>query len=106
MTQSKVPIPRELMVAESAKDLFSFLAAQIETFLASHHSDHFETHVRKRQLGEVQEPYQEAEKFNLGFTFSFPVDQVGINKGTLLRWTKGFDMPDAVGQDVCKLLQD
>jgi hexokinase len=107
MTQSKVPIPRELMVAESAKDLFSFLAAQIETFLAAHHSDHFGTHVRKRQLGEVQEPYrEEAEEIDLGFTFSFPVNQVGINKGTLLRWTKGFDIPDAVGQDVCKLLQD
>jgi hexokinase len=42
----------------------------------------------------------------MGFTFSFPVQQVGINKGTLIRWTKGFDIPDAVGKDVCALLQD
>lgn len=32
--------------------------------------------------------------------------QVGINKGTLIRWTKGFDIADAVGKDVCALLQD
>ena len=31
--------------------------------------------------------------------------QVGINKGTLIRWTKGFDIPDAIGKDVCALLQ-
>ena len=43
--------------------------------------------------------------FDLGFTFSFPVRQVGINKGTLIRWTKGFNIPDAVGRDVCSLLQ-
>ena len=42
----------------------------------------------------------------LGFTFSFPVDQVALNKGYLMRWTKGFDIADAVGKDVCALLQD
>jgi len=41
----------------------------------------------------------------LGFTFSFPVQQLGINKGNLIRWTKGFDIPDAIGKDVCALLQ-
>merc|ERR1711988_1498117 len=38
-------------------------------------------------------------------TFSFPVQQQAINKGTLMRWTKGFDIDDAVGKDVCALLQ-
>ena len=47
----------------------------------------------------------DAEMFQLGFTFSFPVNQIGINRGTLLRWTKGFDINDTVGKDVCKLLQ-
>jgi hexokinase len=42
----------------------------------------------------------------LGFTFSFPVDQKAVNRGYLLRWTKGFDIPDAVGKDVCALLQE
>jgi len=38
-------------------------------------------------------------------TFSFPVQQYGINKGTLIRWTKGFDIQETVGKDVCALLQ-
>lgn len=33
------------------------------------------------------------------------MNQVGINKGLLMRWTKGFDIQDAVGKDVCALLQ-
>lgn len=42
---------------------------------------------------------------NVGFTFSFPVDQTGIAKGTLLEWTKGFTNPGVVGNDVVGLLQ-
>lgn len=45
------------------------------------------------------------EILKLGFTFSFPVNQTSINSGTLLRWTKGFEIADAVGKDVCQLLQ-
>lgn len=84
------------METKSAQELFSFLAKQIELFLIKHHSDHFEAHRRK--------PSQQTF-FDLGFTFSFPVNQVGINKGKLLRWTKGFDIDEAIGQDVCALLQ-
>ena len=51
------------------------------------------------------ESFKDDELFQLGFTFSFPVHQIGINKGTLIRWTKGFDIEDAVGKDVCGLLQ-
>ena len=50
--------------------------------------------------------YKDEEIFQLGFTFSFPVEQVGINRGTLIRWTKGFDIADAIGKDVCALLQE
>ncbi|KAI9730176.1 MAG: glucokinase [Claussenomyces sp. TS43310] len=105
LTQSKVPIPKELMKAKTAKELFSFLAKQIETFLKTHHGEHFEAHIRRRQTVSTPEGYRDEQIFRLGFTFSFPVHQVGINRGTLIRWTKGFDIPDAVGQDVCKLLQ-
>ena len=45
------------------------------------------------------------EIFQLGFTFSFPVQQSGINSGKLIRWTKGFNIDDAIGKDVCELLQ-
>ncbi|KAF2263372.1 hypothetical protein CC78DRAFT_273459 [Lojkania enalia] len=102
LTQSKVAIPRELMVAKTSKELFSFLAKQIEAFLKTHHEDHYAGHLRRRQTGDA---IKEEEIFSLGFTFSFPVNQVGINKGMLMRWTKGFDIPDAVGKDVCALLQ-
>jgi len=42
----------------------------------------------------------------LGFTFSFPCHQKGLNKSVLLRWTKGYKIPDVVGQDVVQLLTD
>ncbi|KAF9886240.1 glucokinase [Aspergillus nanangensis] len=100
LTQSKMLIPRELMASGSSKDLFHFLARQIEAFLRIHHNEHFEAHERRRLQGTAEE-----ELFDLGFTFSFPVRQMGINKGTLIRWTKGFNIPDAVGHDVCALLQ-
>lgn len=103
LTAQKTPVPKEKMTAETSKELFSFLALQIEKFLKAHHEEHFHTHRRKSQAG-IEVP--DADKFSLGFTFSFPVHQVGINEGSLIRWTKGFDIPDAVGKDVCKLLQD
>ncbi|KAJ5608740.1 Glucokinase [Penicillium herquei] len=100
LTQSKIMIPRELMASGTSKDLFTFLARQIEAFLRIHHNEHFEAHQRRRRDGN-----QEEDLFDLGFTFSFPVRQHGINSGTLIRWTKGFNIPDAVGHDVCALLQ-
>lgn len=106
LTYSKVAIPRELMTAKTAQELFAFLAKQIELFLKTHHEDHFERHVRRRLTISSPDGYKDEEVFRLGFTFSFPVQQFGINKGTLIRWTKGFDIPDAVGKDVCALLQD
>ncbi|KXL42246.1 hypothetical protein M433DRAFT_140924 [Acidomyces richmondensis BFW] len=103
LTQSKVKIPQELMVAKTSHELFAFLAKQIETFLKTHHNEHYAAHIEKRKsfTGIVREE----EIFSLGFTFSFPVNQTGINKGTLLRWTKGFDIDDTLGKDVCALLQ-
>lgn len=106
LTFSKVAIPKELMVAKTARELFAFLAKQIETFLMTHHETHFEKHMRRRQTASTPEGYRDEHVFRLGFTFSFPVHQNGINKGTLIRWTKGFDIPDAIGQDVCALLQE
>ncbi|KAF3942372.1 Glucokinase [Dactylella cylindrospora] len=92
LTQAKTPIPKELMIGTS-KALFSFLAKQIEDFVKKHHADHFESQGSNSHL-------------KLGFTFSFPVEQVALNKGFLIRWTKGFDIQDAIGKDVCGLLQD
>ena len=40
----------------------------------------------------------------LGFTFSFPVNQLSLTSGTLVRWTKDFDVEGVVGKDVVELL--
>ncbi|KAM3442887.1 hypothetical protein NHJ13734_002125 [Beauveria thailandica] len=106
LTYNKVAIPKKLMVANTARELFAFLAKQIELFLREHHAEHFESHVRRRHTASTPMGYRDEHIFRLGFTFSFPVQQLGINKGKLIRWTKGFDIPDAIGKDVCALLQD
>ncbi|KAH7358342.1 glucokinase [Plectosphaerella cucumerina] len=105
LTYSKVAIPKELMVAKKAEDLFAFLAQQIEKFLEQHHGDKFEKNIRRRRTISSREGFRDEHVFRLGFTFSFPVQQLAINKGNLIRWTKGFDIPDAIGKDVCALLQ-
>ncbi|KAF6280783.1 hexokinase 3 [Rhinolophus ferrumequinum] len=42
----------------------------------------------------------------LGFTFSFPCKQLGLDQGILLNWTKGFNASDCEGQDVVGLLRE
>ena len=42
----------------------------------------------------------------IGFCFSFPVEQNSVNSGKLLRWTKGYNNPGAIGSDPAKLLTD
>lgn len=93
--QSQIPVPTEFMVAEIAQELFFFIAKRIEDFLKTYHQPALE-----RAEKDPAYPF-----FSLGFTFSFPAYQTAINAGVLLRWTKGFDIPGAVNQDVCVLLQ-
>ena len=42
----------------------------------------------------------------LGFTFSFPCKQEGLDVGRLVRWTKGFNCEGVEGEDVVRLLHD
>jgi hexokinase len=42
----------------------------------------------------------------LAFTFSFPVDQLSILSGKLIKWTKGFTAAGVEGQDAALLLAD
>ena len=42
----------------------------------------------------------------LGFTFSFPCRQEGLNKAILTHWTKGFKCEGVEGNDIVKLLHD
>ncbi|KAH8358921.1 hypothetical protein KR093_003250 [Drosophila rubida] len=53
-----------------------------------------------------KEMHIEKENLPLGFTFSFPLQQVGINKGIMITWTKGFKCDGVVGKNVVELLQD
>lgn len=47
-----------------------------------------------------------SERLPLGFTFSFPLTQVGLTKGILAQWTKGFSCSDVQGEDVVRLLEE
>ncbi|KAL0056117.1 hypothetical protein WJX82_007885 [Trebouxia sp. C0006] len=41
----------------------------------------------------------------VGFCFSFPLRQISVNHGTLIKWNKGFTNPNAVGEDPTQLLE-
>ncbi|BFG24383.1 hypothetical protein CerSpe_106570 [Prunus speciosa] len=81
---TEVSIPENLMVGTSDA-LFDYIAAELAKFVAKEGQDYQLPPGRQRELG---------------FTFSFPVQQSSINSGTLIKWTKGFSIDDAVGQDV------
>ncbi|KAF5096039.1 hypothetical protein D0Z00_002912 [Geotrichum galactomycetum] len=93
--QEKEAIPDSLMKSTS-KLFVSHLVDRIEKFLRQHHCDTVEL---------ACEQDSTVKEFKLGFTFSFPVNQTAINRGTLIRWTKGYDIKDMVGKDVVELVQ-
>ncbi|KAF5120824.1 Glucokinase [Metarhizium anisopliae] len=98
-----IPVPKKLRSRTTARRLFAFLAREIESFLRQYHGDRVAGRPH-RGTGPIQ--YQDKDKLRLGFTFGFPVNQSAIDKGLLIRWTEDFDIPDAIGKDVCDLLQD
>ncbi|VUZ47087.1 unnamed protein product [Hymenolepis diminuta] len=77
-------IPVEKMRGTGA-ELFDYLAANIHEFL------------RLRGLLDTE--------FKLGFTYSFPCEQAGLNTSFHVRWTKGFSATGVVGRNVADLLQ-
>ncbi|KAL2342574.1 hypothetical protein Fmac_003859 [Flemingia macrophylla] len=80
----EVSIPPHLMTG-SSDALFDFIAAALAKFVGSESEGFHPPPGRQRELG---------------FTFSFPVRQTSIASGTLIKWTKGFNIEDAVGEDV------
>lgn len=90
LTQSKSRIPSELMKGNQGLELFRYLAKKVGAFLKEHHADY---------------SCATDGRLKLGFTFSFPVNQQALDKGTLIRWTKGFDLPNVVGKDIVELFQ-
>ncbi|KAJ0165049.1 Glucokinase [Colletotrichum tanaceti] len=112
LTQSKAVIPRHLMTAPTYRDLFRFITLQTKAFLAEHHPSDLEAWSRvleeaeEKGEGDVTDEQRRRHCKSLGFTFSFTFDQHAINRGTLLYWTKSFDIADAVGRDPCAMLQE
>ncbi|KAM5547555.1 hypothetical protein ABKV19_001843 [Rosa sericea] len=80
----EVSIPPHLMTGTS-EGLFDFIAEALAKFVATEGEGFHPAPGRLRELG---------------FTFSFPVWQTSIASGTLIKWTKGFNIEDAVEQDV------
>lgn len=78
-------IPQEVMVGPG-QQLFDFAARCLSEFL-----DAFPVGNQGLQLG---------------FSFSFPCHQTGLDKSTLISWTKGFRCSGVEGQDVVQLLRD
>ena len=84
--ESKIyAIPNSIMIG-TGEQLFDHIASCLSIFMKEH------------------SVYN--ERLPLGFTFSFPLRQLGLTKGTLERWTKGFNCSGVVGEDVVQLLKD
>ncbi|KAJ9597540.1 hypothetical protein L9F63_011598 [Diploptera punctata] len=84
--QSKIyAIPQEIMKG-ACNMLFDHIASCLADF------------IKEQALEETDLP--------LGFTFSFPLTQMGLTKGILERWNKGFNVSGVVGKDVVQLLEE
>lgn len=85
-TDSKFVIPKAALVGQ-ANDLFDFIAKSVKKMMME------------------KAPEDLSKRVPLGFTFSFPVDQKSVNRGALIKWTKGFSTHGVEGNDVVELLQ-
>ncbi|RWS13368.1 Hexokinase-2-like protein [Dinothrombium tinctorium] len=84
MSSQMYALPEQLM-HESGEKLFDYIADCLAKFM--------------------EEKAVKDKKLALGFTFSFPLKQEGLNKATLTQWTKGFKCPGVEGNDVVELLR-
>lgn len=63
------------------QDLFDFIASALQQFVEKEGNSSEPSPVRRRELG---------------FTFSFPVKQMSVSSGILIKWTKGFAIENMV----------
>jgi hexokinase len=63
------------------QEFFDFLAQKLASFVANESSDFAPLPGQKRELG---------------FTFSFPINQTSVASGKLIKWTKGFHIEGTV----------
>ena len=83
---NKVFIVSESIMKGTGEKLFEHITNCLALFMKNHHLDLSQT-------------------YPLGFTFSFPCRHIGLSNAILLRWTKGFNCSDVVGENVVSLLQ-
>ncbi|MEW6170266.1 MAG: methyltransferase domain-containing protein, partial [Candidatus Omnitrophota bacterium] len=88
-------------ISSDAQVLFDSLAQQIKDFLIKHNC----YVMKKAPLVPTLED-KDFTVYQLGFTFSFPMNQTAINQGILIHWSKEFTAKGVVGEDVVRLLQD
>jgi len=74
-------------ITGAAEPFFDFIADSVKAFLA-------------------KDKLPDNRRFDLGFTFSFPMKQTGIAGGLLIYWTKGFNVGGVVGNDVVRLMSE
>ncbi|KAJ3067930.1 hexokinase A [Podochytrium sp. JEL0797] len=74
--------------ASSGTELFDFFAEVVHKFLEENGPDATKQH------------------YQLGFTFSFAINQTAIDEGFLMLWNKGFSNEGVVGEDVVRLLNE
>ncbi|KAH6373028.1 phosphotransferase [Parastagonospora nodorum] len=99
MAQHKETIPLTLMTSQDRNEPFDWVARVVQGFVKAN-----DLGANTPDPGLTQR--QSKSAFSLGFTFSHAVQQTSINSGTLIRWSKGFDIDGVVGLDVCACLQD
>ncbi|MBN2452930.1 MAG: hexokinase [Candidatus Omnitrophica bacterium] len=74
-------------ITSTDKKLFAFLARSVKKFF-------------------IKEGIPPLSRINLGFTFSFPLEQEDAASGRLTAWTKGFTASGVKGHDVAALLKE
>lgn len=85
ISSAKFTIPDGLMEGNGS-ELFKKIADDLYTFLES-----------RGILDKV---------LPLAFTFSFPLEQTGLDSGNLIKWTKGYKLTGVIGEDVTNLLHE
>ena len=85
MKSEVYPLETSLMTSD-AETLFGYIAHCISVF------------VKKTKFTDRSLP--------LGFTFSFPVRQLSLTSGLLIKWTKGFTAAGVENEDVVRLLKE
>ncbi|KAL7673466.1 hypothetical protein ACOME3_008322 [Neoechinorhynchus agilis] len=85
---SKIFLMPERIMIGTGEDLFDYIAECIASYARSQRMP--------RHKGALP----------LGFTFSFPCQQLAINSAVLLNWTKGFKSTGCEGKDITRMLDD